>query len=710
LPESAEAQPAGALSFNGNSQATSQVPAGWDEPSGIAGSDGQLYLASQNPNVATGSPDTTLSQSSDGVNWHENTAYYNYLSSRSEGQTGDVTMAADRAGTVFVGHLTGELQADIDWTRDDGKTWQTANDVATLASPGAASNSPGLVDRPWIGVYSPDTNYKDTQVYLEYHDFVTSAIYIVTCSMATGSLACGSPVPVSNAQTACNSIPGGVAVSPPGSSHPGRVYTVWTTADPQTNAASGCNYTQLAPFYELYVAWSDTPTDPNSWHQVPIYIGPHGSGENCPATAPVTGVSTNTCADMSELFTPVAVDDAGNVYVTFIDYIDTIDKHYDVYLERSTDGGSTWDGSTTGSGEPIMVSDAGGTHYTPNLTAGSAGRVAIVYYRTDYATRPYMNGDTCPTTVPPETSCQGKNQPEPPSTQWTVQVAESTNADAVTPTFTPVQASDAGVVVHYGDICNLGIYCDGSSTGNRSLFENNTVFPDRNGQLVAAWGDQRLDPLGQQDAAQSDAQKRQVAYDEIFATAQLAGPSLIANAPAPPGGPGTPGHKGLRCGRASGRLSGKRLGPIALGMTRAHARHVFRHFSTRHRLYMDFFCLLPNGIRAGYPSPRLLRSLPAPARARIRGRVILLLTASPYYAQRGVRPGASLAAARRALRLTGPFHIGLNYWYLAQLGSSRAVLKVRRGVVEEVGVAYANLTRRAAAFSFLKDFSNASRF
>jgi hypothetical protein len=145
-------------------------------------------------------------------------------------------------------------------------------------------------------------------------------------------------------------------------------------------------------------------------------------------------------------------------------------------------------------------------------------------------------------------------------------------------------------------------------------------------------------------------------------------------------------------------------------MTRAHARHVFRHFSTRHRRCMDFFCLIPNGIRAGYPSPRLLSSLPAPQRVRVRGRVILLLTASPYCALRGVRPGASLAAARRALRLTGPFHIGLNYRYLAQLGSSRGVLKIRHGVVEEVGIAYADLTPPATAFSFLKDFSNASRF
>ncbi len=408
------------LAFNGNSQATTQTPAGWDEPSGITGSDGEFYLSAQNPNAT---PDTTLTQSSDGVTWHTNTAYYSYLQGRNEGQTGDVTMAADRAGTVFLGHLTGELQADIDYTRDDGKTWHTANDVATLGSPGAASSSPGLVDRPWIGVYSPDTDYKHTQVYLEYHDFVTSAVYIVTCGMSTGSLQCGVPVPVSNLQTGCNSIPGGVATSPAGSSHPGRVYAVWTTADPQTNLTSGCNYTQLAPFYALYVAWSDTPANPGSWHQVPVYIGPHGSGENCPGTAPVQGTSTNTCADMSELFTPVAVDRAGNVYVSFIDYIDTIDKHYDVYLERSTDGGSSWDGKGDGSGRPVMVSDAGGTHYTPNLVAGSKGRVAVIYYRSDYAAKPYEQGDTCPTTVPPETSCQGKNQPEPPSTQWVLDVA-----------------------------------------------------------------------------------------------------------------------------------------------------------------------------------------------------------------------------------------------------------------------------------------------
>jgi hypothetical protein len=712
---------ADAPGFNANSQVTRQTPAGWDEPSGIAGSDGNLYVASQNPNVATGSPDTALSQSSDGINWQDNSGYYKYLGGRTESQTGDVTTAADHAGTVFVGHLTGELQADIDWTRDGGKTWQTANDVATLASPGAASSSPGLVDRPWIGVYSPDTNYKHTQVYLEYHDFVTSAIYIVTCSMATGSLQCGAPVPVSNTQTACNSIPGGVAVSPAGSAHPGRVYTVWTTADPQTNAASGCNYTQLAPFYAMYVAWSDTPTDPTSWHQVPVYIGPNGSTENCPGTAPVMGVSTNTCADMSELFTPIAVDTAGNVYVSFIDYIDTIDKHYDVYLARSTDGGNNWDGKSDGSGQPIMVSDAGGTHYTPNLAAGSAGRVALIYYRTDYQAKPYMNGDTCPTTVPPETSCQGKNQPEPPSAAWTTQVAESIDATAAQPHFSQVQVSDPGVVVHYGDICNLGIYCDGSSTGNRSLFENNTVFPDLSGNIVAAWTDQRLGTLPQHDAAQSNAQTLQLAYDQIYATRQISGPLLYATPPGPPFPPGStpsgsqPGrgkHPGggkrraPRCARPSGRVSALKLGPVALGTARAKVRSAFRPFSTRGRRYMDFFCFTPGAVRAGYPSPRLLKALPARQRRRVSNRVVLVLTATPYYGLRGVRPGATLAATKRVLRVGRPFHIGLNYWYLAPNGKSRAVLKVRQGIVQEIGIADSNVTAtRHLAFTFFTSFS-----
>jgi hypothetical protein len=517
------------IGFHRDVQVTTQKPAGWDEPSGIAGTTGGLYVAAQNPELSgnPGSPDITLAGSSTGQSW-STTGYYNYEKTRAEGTLGDVTMAASD-GTIFVGHLTGTVQAEIDWSRDGGKTWHTSNDIGPLPSPGGASNSPSLVDRPWIAAYSPNGNYLDTTVYLEFHDFSTSAVYVVTCSMATGSLVCGLPIPVSNPQTGCNSIPGGIAVSPPGSRHPGRVYAVWTTADPQTNVLSGCNYTQLAPFYSLYVAWSDTPAAPGSWTQVPVYIGPHGPKQDCPKTAPVEGVSTDTCADMSELFSPVAVDRAGNVYVAFVDYIGPVGRSaYNVYLARSTDGGTTWDGRTNGSGPPALASNPGGTHYTPNLVAGSAGRVAVIYYATGYTDEPYNADDTCPTTVPPETSCQGKNEPEPPGTAWVTDVAVSLDATASHPSFSRYRVSDSGVVVHYGDICNLGIYCDGSSTGNRSLFENNTVFTAPNGCLVTAWTDQRLDPHAKADAASSNAQAKQEAYDEIFSSRQVSGPSLFA--------------------------------------------------------------------------------------------------------------------------------------------------------------------------------------
>src|SRR5207302_2559417 len=111
----------------------------------------------------------------------------------------------------------------------------------------------------------------------------------------------------------------------------------------------------LAPSSPIEVAHSDTPHAPGRWTDVPVDVGPNGSSENCPGTSPIQGVSTNTCADASEIFTQIATDNAGNAYATFVDYIDTLDKHYDVYLASSTDGGATWDGKKDGSGRPHRV-------------------------------------------------------------------------------------------------------------------------------------------------------------------------------------------------------------------------------------------------------------------------------------------------------------------------------------------------------------------
>ena len=160
------------------------------------------------------------------------------------------------------------------------------------------------------------------------------------------------------------------------------------------------------------------------------------------------------------------------------------------------------------------------------------------------------------------------------------------------------------------------------------------------------------------------------------------------------------------CPAATGRLSGVTLGLAKLGMTRTQARRAYTHSSTRGYKYEDFFCLTPIGVRVGYASPKLLKRLPGEAGKQLQGRVIWASTSSGYYSLDGIRPGATVAAARNRLKLAGPFHVGLNYWYLAPFGSSTAVLKVRVGIVEEIGIGNKQLTvGRDAELNFLNSFS-----
>ena len=146
------------------------------------------------------------------------------------------------------------------------------------------------------------------------------------------------------------------------------------------------------------------------------------------------------------------------------------------------------------------------------------------------------------------------------------------------------------------------------------------------------------------------------------------------------------------CPAATGALARTRLGPVALGMTRDRARRAFVSGSRRGRGNMDFFCLRPNGIRVAYPSVAVLRHVPARTRRRIRGRVVLALTANPDYALLGVRPGDALGPVAGRLHAGSGFQIGRNRWYVLPAGASRGVLKVRHGVIEEIGIANRSLT------------------
>jgi ABC-2 type transport system ATP-binding protein len=186
-----------------------------------------------------------------------------------------------------------------------------------------------------------------------------------------------------------------------------------------------------------------------------------------------------------------------------------------------------------------------------------------------------------------------------------------------------------------------------------------------------------------------------------------AGASRVVTGSTPTGAGGSSSAPGsFSCAAPSGRISGRSLGPVTLGMTRARTRRPFARVSTRGRRYMDFFCPTHGGIRVGYASPSLVRLLARKQRSATRGRAVLVLTANAHYALRGVRAGSSLTAARPRLRLGRPFRVGLNRWYLFSDGAVRGVLKVRHDTVGEIGIASRSLTgSRTSAARFLRTFS-----
>lgn len=146
------------------------------------------------------------------------------------------------------------------------------------------------------------------------------------------------------------------------------------------------------------------------------------------------------------------------------------------------------------------------------------------------------------------------------------------------------------------------------------------------------------------------------------------------------------------CASPSGTLSGRQLGPLALGLTRAQARRALPRYTVMHNAFDDFCLAGGPGIRVGYPTVRLLHSLNRAARRHIADRIVIALTANRTYTLNGVRPGTSLGAAKRQLHLGRTLRIGRNDWYLIRRRTATGVLKVRHGLVREVGLANPALT------------------
>jgi hypothetical protein len=324
------------------------------------------------------------------------------------------------------------LQTQLAYTDDRGANW-TINPVAAF--------NPSFIDRPWLAVYPSSVSAMQDSLYVSYHDFSASQIWVAS-SHDGGSTFVQTNVfandPNAEVQSFCNTVPSDIDVDP----QTGEVYVQWITADPAANTAEGCNITQIENFHQVWVAHS--ANGGLTWDAHQVFDG---------------GPNTNT----DKIFATLAVDDSGvpgtdgNVYSVFSDNLKGASV-FDVWFSHSSDQGVTWS-------SPVKVNSDKGTHYFPWIAAGSTGRVDFLWL-----------------TSPDYTPTDEKQSP------WYVTFAQTTNGTSSTPKF--AQTSASSNVMHVGGICTNGLFCDLVSGGNRDLADSIAIAIDRGGSAALVWTDQ----------------------------------------------------------------------------------------------------------------------------------------------------------------------------------------------------------------------------
>ncbi|TME26882.1 MAG: exo-alpha-sialidase [Chloroflexi bacterium] len=323
------------------------------------------------------------------------------------------------------------LQTHLAYSDDRGANW-TINNVAAF--------NPSFIDRPWLAVYPSKTNASADHVYISYHDFTASQIWVASSSdggqtfVQTNVFAND---PNAEIQSFCNTVPSGIEVDP----QTGEVYVQWITADPAANTTQGCNITQIENFHQVWVAHS--ANNGVTWDAHPVFDG---------------GAGTNT----DDIFATLAVDDSGaagvsgNVYSVFADNLNGASV-FDIWFSHSSNRGSMWS-------LPVKVNSDKGTHFFPWIAAGSTGRVDFIWLNS-----------------PDYTPTDAEQSP------WYVTFAQTTNGTAASPKFNQTSASSS--VMHVGGICTNGIFCS-ISGGNRDLADSISIAIDRGGSATLVWTDQ----------------------------------------------------------------------------------------------------------------------------------------------------------------------------------------------------------------------------
>lgn len=316
---------------------------------------------------------------------------------------GDTDIAITPGGRIYYADL---WLGDLSVTRSDdgGLTW-------TQGSP-VASNIPST-DRQWLGVYGENV------VYLAYNQIPYGPMV-------------------------SKSLDGGITwVSRP-ALPPTQTLNIWSIGNMVVNPRDGSLYLAFTGCTQTVDCWAGGETT-----GVEVWVTRSFDGGQ--SFSPVMVHRGNMSA---HLFTSMAMDTAGNLYVVWSETQDGRDK---IWLATSTDQGAHWSAAKRvgfGIGQAVF----------PWVVAGSPGRVGVAFYGTT-------------STANPETS--------DPSLVWYPYYAQSLNALNATTDWNYGPATS--VPNHIGQICMGGITC--SSGGDRTLgdFFQLALMPD--GATVIIYND-----------------------------------------------------------------------------------------------------------------------------------------------------------------------------------------------------------------------------
>ncbi len=418
---------------------------------------------------------------------------------------GDSALAVDTRNRLYFGDLQGLTNVSNSVSSDQGATWLTTCNAANAVG----------VDRPWIATFG------DPQAGGALYQTVDQIGQCVgACDQSLGEVGANiveitrsqdgvafSPLPAQQIEP--DGIVSGIVTDSQGGvyiAHTGLVDgagNIIGGADVNSNDNAVVvvrfpNGFQSATATQLLNGQTLCQMQPSTCTTSVVYRAPLDA----------TGNSTVT---VGQDFSPIAIDRAGNLYVTWsqatVDSTGNISGTSQIYMAASTDHGAHW-------GSPVRVTAATPslqTNLFPWIAAGDAGRVDIVWYGTSTL-------GSCPNQPCGSSAIQA---------HWSVMMAQSLNAIVKgapnpAPSFTTTQVSE--VSNHFGAICTMGIGC--TTGGDRGLLDFLSVTVGLQGEANVVWADAVNQNFNGGTSSALIAFNRQIAGPSLYANVgQVTGPA-----------------------------------------------------------------------------------------------------------------------------------------------------------------------------------------